>query len=162
MAGNLGQVASLSKTKVAAPLVLAKGMKLHYDGTSVQNGETQTAEFIQEILAVTPTAATIRGTTPAPSGPSTGTYTAKLDPALVTTWTSQAPLSKQIDPGTGTSEVITVKAGTFRTQKVVLSAPAPYANSGETWWFSGKVPVKVAYKGLNAGKMDATIELTSD
>jgi len=36
-----------------------------------------------------------------------------------------------------------------------------FDESTETWWFSGNVPVKVAFTGLNMGKLNVTAELAS-
>jgi hypothetical protein len=156
--GNALQANAQAARPTAAPIVLKQGLALRYDITAKTGGKTSKSFHQQEIVALTATTATIKHTIPDPNGkPYTTTETVKLDPALVSSrWTSQAVLTTAIDPSLGTPAVITVKAGTFRTQKVDLHANG----SKETWWFSGNVPVKVTFAGIN-GKTDVTAELAS-
>lgn len=151
--------ATQTMAAVGTSIPLKAGLKLSYTMTGKSGGKTSKATHLQEILSVTANSATIRHTIPDPQGrPYTFEETVKLSPALVSSrWTSQALLTTDLDPSIGLPETITVKAGTFRTKKVVAAANG----LTETWWFSGNVPVKVAFTGLNMGKLNVTAELAS-
>jgi hypothetical protein len=150
-------VAQARQPTPAAPIVIKPGLTLRYAMAFKQGGKTTRHEHKQAITSVRGQSVTVTHTLPDPNGkPHTFVETVQLNNALVSSrWSSEAVLSPSIDTTIGLPEVITVKAGTFRTQKVEMRANG----LSETWWFSGQVPVKVAFTGLNAGKVTATGEL---
>jgi hypothetical protein len=158
-AANLGAVAQARQATPVAPLVIKPGLTLRYAITAKEDGKTGRAEHKQVIKAVRGKAVTVTHTIPDQYGkPYTFDETVQLDNALVSArWSSFAVLSPSIDTTIGLPETVTVKAGTFKTQRVDLRANG----TSETWWFSGQVPVKVAFTGLKMGKLDLTAELAS-
>jgi hypothetical protein len=157
-AANLGAMAQARQATPAAPLVIKPGLTLRYAMAFKQGSKTTRYEHKQVITAVRGKAVTLTHTFADQNGvPGSSVEKVELNNAMVSSrWSSQAVLSQSIDTTIGQPETITVKAGTFRTQKVEMRANG----TSETWWFSGQVPVKVSFTGLDMGKVALTAELT--